>query len=387
MSDLYHETSETDTVEPDTGWEPAHDVGSQPEYERVEPAGQGYGEYTEADAEVQARIAGQDELPTREESRQATWGDDPDYYDEAELGAEYDGDVNAFLAGEDELPTPQESRAHTWGDNPDYYDETDLASEYDGDLGALTTGEDGPAARHAPASPETKDTHAEPAIAPEDTTDSRAQSAGADNRDQGAASTVYDQPDQAGTDLAATGPGLAPEAQDTADPSADVEPGQLNDAGLSRGDVGKPVSPEAAQLTALEAERDEARQEIAGLKAENAEQAALIKQLLGDTDRYQGGEASTPDHGADESGTSRDQDASLDSREGTDQGIGAIEAEHARWRRAASAENVGAVSTLLGAADMAMHGMPAVAVALGATAIGVASWAQAKIEKHRKEKP
>jgi hypothetical protein len=134
VSDLDYETSQAGTAEA----EPAHDAGSRQQYETAEPADHSYGEYTETDAEVQARIAGQDELPAPEESRQATWGDNPDYYDEAELGAEYDGDVDALLAGEDELPTPQESRQATWGDNPEYYDESDLASEYDGDLDALT---------------------------------------------------------------------------------------------------------------------------------------------------------------------------------------------------------------------------------------------------------
>jgi hypothetical protein len=124
VSDLYQETAEQ---------EPASDASSYQQYETAEPADQDYGEYTETDAEVEARIADQDELPTPEESRQATWGDNPDYYDETEFSAEYDGDLDAFLAEEDELPTPQESRARTWGDNPDYYDETDLISEYDGE--------------------------------------------------------------------------------------------------------------------------------------------------------------------------------------------------------------------------------------------------------------
>lgn len=138
MTDQYYETSQAGIAEADTSREPVHDAGSSQQYETAEPADHSYGEYTETDAEVQARIAGQDELPAPEESRQATWGDHPDYYDETELGTEYDGDVDAFLAEEDDLPTPQESRARTWGDNPDYYDETDLASEYDGDLEALT---------------------------------------------------------------------------------------------------------------------------------------------------------------------------------------------------------------------------------------------------------
>ena len=126
MSDLYHETSETGTAEPGTGWQPAYDAASYQHDDAAEP-------------EPGARIADQDELPTPAESRATTWGDNPSYYDDTELGSEYDGDADAFIAQQDELPTPQESRARTWGDNPDYYDETDLASEYDGDLSALTT--------------------------------------------------------------------------------------------------------------------------------------------------------------------------------------------------------------------------------------------------------
>jgi hypothetical protein len=181
VSDLYHETAEP---------EPASDASSYQQYETAEPADLDYGEYTETDAEVRARIADQDELPTPEESRQATWGDNPDYYDETEFSAEYDGDLDAFLAGEDELPTPQESRARTWGDNPDYYDETDLTSEYDGDLDAITTEGDDPAGRHTLVSPDAEDTHARSPT--------------------------------------------APEAQDTPDPSTDAEPVRPDDAALHR---------------------------------------------------------------------------------------------------------------------------------------------------------
>jgi hypothetical protein len=175
-----------------------------------------------------------------------------------------------------------------------------------------------------------------------------------------------------------------------------MEPGRPDNAELPRGDVGKPSSPEAGQLTAPGAEFDQAR-EIASLKAENAEQAvlideqaALIKQLLADTDRSQGGETGIPDRGADEPDTSPDQDAkrpSITERKGTDQEADTSDVVRAWWRRAPSAEDVGAVSTVLGAADLAMHGMPGITVAVGATIIGGASWAQAKIEKHRKGKP
>jgi hypothetical protein len=73
-------------------------------------------------------------------------------------------------------------------------------------------------------------------------------------------------------------------------------------------------------------------------------------------------------------------------RRGTDEVIETRykQAEQPLWRRAASAENVGGVGTLLGAAELAMHGMPAVAAVVIATGFGATSWFQAKIEKHRK---
>lgn len=146
MSDLYHETapadsgtsSETGSGYNTIGYE--YQNAAQPEPGRAyeSPAEtERYADYHETEAGTEARIAEQDELPTPAESRAATWGDNPGYYDEAESSPDYDGDVEAFIAEQDELPTPQESRARTWGDSPEYYDETDLASQYDGDLSAL----------------------------------------------------------------------------------------------------------------------------------------------------------------------------------------------------------------------------------------------------------
>ncbi|MGH3245994.1 MAG: hypothetical protein ACRDOI_07250, partial [Trebonia sp.] len=64
-----------------------------------------------------------------------------------DLGTRYDGDLEALTA-DDQLPTRQESRAAAWGDSPGYA-EAGLGTEYDGDLEALTaddptldTGED-----------------------------------------------------------------------------------------------------------------------------------------------------------------------------------------------------------------------------------------------------
>jgi hypothetical protein len=111
---------------------------------------------------VQERIASQDELPTPEESRAATWGDNPQYYDETDLATEYDGDASTYHSWEDDLPTPEESRAATWGDNPQYYDETDLATEYDGDLDALTASEPGTSGDTEAVSAETRNPEESP---------------------------------------------------------------------------------------------------------------------------------------------------------------------------------------------------------------------------------
>ena len=397
MSDLYHETSQAETAEPDTVPEPARDTGSGQQYKTAELAGHSYGEYPETDAEVQARIAGQDELPAREESRQATWGDDPDYYDATEPGAEYDGDVDAFLAGEDELPTPQESRAHTWGDNPEYYDEADLASEYDGDPGALTTEEDDPGPRDALAGPVTKDTHAESAISPEDTADSRAQGTDSDNRAQNAAGAADDQLTPAGTDLITTEPGQANERQATADTGTDAQ------ASLSEGDDGNVLSPEADRLKALETDHDAARQKIADLEAElkavKDEQAARldrIEQLLAGPEKRPD-DASAHEHGSDKPTVTLDQQGARDAvsakyeqaiaeREDSREGMDTSDARHHGWRRVTSSESLGLANTVAGAADtvaqFAMHATPEGVVSLGLTALGIAVTLKARAEKN-----
>jgi hypothetical protein len=392
VSDTHQETSRVGTTEPDVGREPADDVGSQPQYETGEPAGQSYREHTETDAEVQARIAGQDELPALAESRQVTWGDNPEYYDETEPGAEYDGDVDAFLARQDQLPTPQESRARTWGDNPDYYDETDLASEYDGDHGAVTTEEDSPAARRVPASPETKDADAESAIAPEDTTGSP-QGTDAGHRDQNAASSAGDQSAPARTDLAVTELGRAQDGQATADTGTGAA-SRPDRAELPRGDDRNVLSPETDRLKALETEHDAARQKIADLEAElkavKDEQVARldrIEQLLASTDRPQLEGANPPEHRTGQPDATRNQDASIDERRKSEEQRDTADAKPARWRRIVSSENAGIASALIGAtgtvSDFVMHATPAGAVGLGATAFGLVSLGLAKIEKNR----
>ncbi len=330
------------------------------------------GGYRETEAATEARIADQDQMPAPAESRPATWGDNPDYYDETDLGSEYDGDISAFVAEQDELPPPQESHAATWGDNPDYYDETDLAAEYDGDLSPLTTEED-----------------------------SHARNADADNRDQDAATTADDEPDQAGTDLATIETGPPPQAQDTAAPSADAHPGQADQAEVPEDDDGNVPSTEADRPNAPESERDADRQKIADLegelKAVKDQQSILfdrMDQLLSNNDR-QPETADPTDHGSEQPGGTRDLDAkspTIAERKDTDQGTDTKVAEQtrgARWRAVVTGENVGAAGTLVGAADtvaqFAMHATPEGMVGLTAMVLGLASLSLAKYEKHRKE--
>jgi hypothetical protein len=169
-SDLYTDNTETTPTGPghdNTAAQNQHyDVsGSQSRtgYETSDQTDRNYDKYQESAAETQARIADEDQLPTPQESRAATWGDNPDYYDETSLAAEYDGDSSALLAREDQLPTPQESRAATWGDNPDYYDETSLAAGYGSDPGLGETGDPPPDPGISQEPAESQDKTSEPA--------------------------------------------------------------------------------------------------------------------------------------------------------------------------------------------------------------------------------
>jgi len=101
MSELY--STSIDTREPaaetDTSHEPAHDnAGTQ----------------NQDNAAIEAGLD-EAELPTRAESRAATWGPDADDEDEEpDFGPESDHAVEASL-DEADLPTRAESRAATWG--------------------------------------------------------------------------------------------------------------------------------------------------------------------------------------------------------------------------------------------------------------------------------
>jgi hypothetical protein len=85
------------------------------------------------EARVEAALAREDAMPTREESAAASWGSDlPDSADEADPDIEYDARTEAILAREDGMPDRQESARATWGDTadgPDTPAESSLTAE------------------------------------------------------------------------------------------------------------------------------------------------------------------------------------------------------------------------------------------------------------------
>jgi hypothetical protein len=304
VSDLYNET----TTEPDTSPDPVREADTAQQYETADT-------YTETNAEVEARIADQDELPTPAESREATWGDNPDYDDEADLDARYDADIDAFLAEQDELPTPQESRAKTWGDNPDYYDETDLASEPD-------AGNPDPDSGHTAETRGVEDDLAEPDAQEVSATGSHSQDAAsitdehpvpaeadpATTEPDPELSSEQHEPDAVSSDIAEPTADDAA-AADRANPTTD-EPDQ---AGATESNADAAPSPDAERISALEAENADFRQQITDankqiteLKAQRDEQTARvdrIEQFLASSGWRPDSGNADPDQGVDKSET------------------------------------------------------------------------------------
>jgi hypothetical protein len=96
-----------------------------------------------ADAAIEAGLDEAD-LPTRAESRAATWGPDAtSEADEPSLGRESEDAAIEAKLDEADLPTRAESRAQTWRADAtgDTY-ETELGAEYDGGPGAIAAGPD-----------------------------------------------------------------------------------------------------------------------------------------------------------------------------------------------------------------------------------------------------
>jgi hypothetical protein len=96
------------------------------------------------DAQIEAILAREDAMPTREESAAASWGGDtPAEPDEPDPASESDPDLEAVLAREDSMPTREESATAAWGsDLPDGADEEDPDIEYDARTKAILARED-----------------------------------------------------------------------------------------------------------------------------------------------------------------------------------------------------------------------------------------------------
>jgi hypothetical protein len=141
MTEVYQARSGTsETTEPAAG--PEQETGEHDDLTRDESApdgnhGQGHGH-----AEMPAALADEDQLPTRQDARAATWGEDPEYYDDDGPDPQNDAGPDALTADEDQLPTWQDARAVTWGQDPEYYDDDDPDPQYDADPDALTADDD-----------------------------------------------------------------------------------------------------------------------------------------------------------------------------------------------------------------------------------------------------
>jgi hypothetical protein len=135
MSELYSTSTETGT---ETS-EPAAEARTATRTDHADIAADQY----QDDAAIEARLDEAD-LPTRAESRAATWGPDAtSEADEPSLGPESEDAAIEANLDEADLPTRAESRAQTWGaDVTGGTDETDLGAQYDGDPGAITAGPD-----------------------------------------------------------------------------------------------------------------------------------------------------------------------------------------------------------------------------------------------------
>jgi hypothetical protein len=137
MSELHSARTDTDsgtTSETNTATrierEPAPDGGDRRYQDTRTAERQDYGQDDDATIEARLDEAG---LPTRTESRAATWGPDATGDEDDDFGDEYDGDLEALLAEPDDgLPSRAESRASTWGpDATGEDDEPDLGPESD----------------------------------------------------------------------------------------------------------------------------------------------------------------------------------------------------------------------------------------------------------------
>jgi hypothetical protein len=201
-----------------------------------------------------------------------------------------------------------------------------------------------------------------------------------------------------------------PEGLDGPDPDQAAEnhndtadAGQHDQAEPAQADNRRDSSPEQQQITALEAKVADQDQQIADLKAKDDEKTAhfyRIDQQLAALGRQPDGTDAT-ERGDNKPATAADQqqvqdaavgkhDATMAEHEGTHQVSDADDAGHHGSRRAAWSENFGIASAVAGATDtvtqFAAHTSLEGTLGLGAVALGLASLALGKSDKHAEKK-
>jgi len=126
MPEFYHASSgASETTESATG--PAHDTSEYSDQARYEKTP----DSEQSDTGTRTALAGDDQLPTRQDARAATWGEDPEYDDETDPDTEYDGDLDALAADGDVFDNDQDDpdRAAADQDTPTITGPDDLLAE------------------------------------------------------------------------------------------------------------------------------------------------------------------------------------------------------------------------------------------------------------------
>jgi hypothetical protein len=117
--------------------------GGTPGEDKPDKPGPGAADDTAYDAQLEAILAREDAMPTREESAAASWGGDtPAEPDEPDPASEYDPGTEAAVTREDSMPDREESAASWDSDLPDDADEEDADIEIDARTAAMIARED-----------------------------------------------------------------------------------------------------------------------------------------------------------------------------------------------------------------------------------------------------
>jgi hypothetical protein len=344
------------------------------------------------DAQIEAILAREDAMPTREESAAASWGSDtPAGPDEPDPASEYDPRLEAALAQEDSLPTREESAAASWGgDLPDSAGGEDPDVEYDARTAAILAREDSMPDRQESVAAwgDTTVGHDHGAPAESSLIEEQAVqdvssgtdplTAAADQTGHASIDGHHDNPDSA----APRGPDISPETDDRIKALLV----QLDQASAERDQA-------TAERDQAMADIERANQEIANLKAKANEQSipAGEAQEPSDTDQLRA-DTSEPKQLAEDTGRSRGQDAAGKETKVPDLEEDAKEAKRnkARGRHVVSPDNIAIGAALWDAQDavqkIAAHAMHDAASSSVAAAIGITGVALSKIREHRKEK-